>query len=203
MIMVSTVHIIDDDSMLLKFLKELLDSVQLDVKTYHSAHDFLSQQKADSPGCILLDIRMPKMSGVELQQEINARGLDLPIIFLTGHGDVQMAVNAMRENAFDFIEKPFNNQHLIDRVQKALELSEMSYKQKNANLSLSQKYNNLSSREKDVFKLIVSGETNKSMAHSLNISIKTVEVHRSRVMTKLNASGLAELIKVERSIPTH
>lgn len=197
------VHIIDDDAAMLRLLKELLESVRIEVKTYQSAQDFISSIEQVEQGCILSDIRMPRMSGVELQQEIHKMGINIPIIFLTGYADVQTAVEAMQNEAFDFIEKPFNNQNLINRVQQALKYSETLFEEQKIKRKNLHKFNNLTSREKEVFKRIVKGEVNKVIAHKLDISVKTVEVHRSRVITKFQASGLVDLIEINNILQGH
>ena len=200
--MTNCVHIIDDDLGMRRLLKELMESVGLNVKTYSSAEDFISTKNNTIIGCIISDVRMPKMSGVELQQKNIEMGVNFPIIFLTGFGDIKMAVTAMQKEAFDFIEKPFNNQYLIDRVQQAIAVSEKNYTEEVSKVKNLSKFECLTKREKEVFDLIVKGETNKSIAYKLDISIKTVEVHRSKIMKKYNASGLASLIGLNDSLNT-
>lgn len=194
------VHIIDDDQSMLKLLRALMESVKLDVKTYSSAQEFLSKEEGEIFGCILCDIRMPEISGLELQDKINKLGTNAPIIFLTGYADVSIAVESMKKGAFNFIEKPFNNQQLIECVQKAITQSMQLNKEQKTKAVNIKKYNSLTKREAEVFKFIALGEVNKVTAHKLGISVKTVEVHRSKIMSKFNATGLVDLIKINNSI---
>ena len=193
-----TVFVVDDDESVRKMLRWLIESVNLQVEEYTSADDFLASYKPNQVGCIILDVRMPGMSGIELQQKLFQGNSQLPVILLTGHGDVQMAVSAMKNGAFDFVEKPFNNQNLLDIVQKGIaeslriKDSHMEHKKREARLS------SLTTRERQVFDLIVAGQTNKSVARHLDISQKTVEVHRSKVMAKLVAKSLSDLINISK-----
>jgi FixJ family two-component response regulator len=191
-----TVYVIDDDEAVRRFLRGLIASVDLRVQTYASAQEFLNAYQHESPGCLVLDIRMPGMSGLELQQELNARGIDLPIIVLTGHGSVQVAVHAMKAGAIDFIEKPFNNELLLDRVQKAVAKSVNTYEDRLKQDEVLRRQNSLTPREHQVLDLVVAGESNKRIARRLQISDKTVEIHRANVMEKMQARSLADLVKM-------
>lgn len=191
-----TVHVIDDDVAVRRFLEGLIKSVSLRVETYASAREFLDAFDPGAPGCIVLDIRMPGMSGLELQRELVARAISLPIIILTGHGDVQIAVQAMRAGAVDFIEKPFNNELLLDSVQKAVAESVDARDARVERGEIESRMHMLTPREHDVLNLIVMGETNKGVARRLGISEKTVEGHRAGVMAKMRAKSLANLVKM-------
>lgn len=191
-----TVFVVDDDEAVRHFLRGLIVSVNLRVQAYASAQEFLEAYQQGSPGCLVLDIRMPGMSGLELQQELNARGIDLPIIVLTGHGSVQVAVHAMKAGAIDFIEKPFNNELLLDRVQKAVAKSVNAYEDRLKQDEILRRQNSLTPREHQVLDLVVAGESNKRIARHLQISDKTVEIHRANVMEKMQARSLADLVKM-------
>jgi FixJ family two-component response regulator len=191
-----TVFVIDDDKAVRHFLRGLIASVNLRVEAYASAQEFLAAYRSSSPGCLLLDIRMPGMSGLELQQELGVRGIDLPVIVLTGHGNVQVAVHAMKAGAVDFIEKPFNNELLLDRVQKAVAKSVDTYEDRIKRDEILNRRKLLTPRERQVLDLVVAGESNKGIARHLHISEKTVEIHRAHVMGKMRAKSLADLVKI-------
>ena len=189
-----TVFIIDDDEAVRDGLKWLVESVGLKVAIYVSAQDFLERYEPGPPGCLLLDIRMPGMSGLALQQVLKSRSFNLPIIILTGHGNVQMAVEAMKAGAFDFIEKPFQNQRLLDRIHDAVDESICRNVDTEKRSEVMRLLELLTPREHQVLNMVVAGETNKAIAYRLDISEKTVEVHRAKVMEKLGAGSLADLI---------
>jgi FixJ family two-component response regulator len=191
-----TVFVIDDDEAVRQFLRSLIASVDLRVEAHASAQAFLDAYQGNSPGCLVLDIRMPGMSGLELQQELNARGIDLPVIVLTGHGNVQVAVHAMKAGAIDFIEKPFNNEILLDRLQKAVAKSVATYGARVKQDQILSHQKRLTPRERQVLDLVVAGESNKHIARHLQISEKTVEIHRANVMEKMQANSLADLVKM-------
>ncbi len=191
-----TVFVIDDDEAVRHFLRSLIASIDLRVEAYASAQEFLDAYKGNSPGCLVLDIRMPGMSGLELQQELNARGIDLPVIVLTGHGNVQVAVHAMKAGAIDFIEKPFNNELLLDRLQRAAAKSVYTYEARVKQDEIVSHQKRLTPRERQVLDLVVAGESNKGIARRLQISEKTVEIHRANVMEKMQAKSLADLVKM-------
>jgi FixJ family two-component response regulator len=195
-----TVFVIDDDKAVRHFLRGLIASVNLRVEAYASAQEFLAAYRSSSPGCLLLDIRMPGMSGLELQQELSVRGIDLPVIVLTGHGNVQVAVHAMKAGAVDFIEKPFNNELLLDRVQKAVAKSVDTYEDRIKRDEILNRRKLLTPRERQVLDLVVAGESNKGIARHLHISEKTVEIHRANVMGKMQAKSLADLVKMVSSL---
>ena len=195
-----TVFIVDDDDAVRRFLTGLIRSIDLKVEAYASAQDFLDAYQPGRPGCLLLDVRMPGMSGLELQRELAARSIALPVIILTGHGNVPVAVQAMKAGAVDFIEKPFNNELLLDRIQRAVAQSLRSGSAREARNEALRRLATLTPRERQVFDLVVAGETNKSIAHRLTISEKTVEIHRASVMRKMRARSLASLVHMAVSL---
>lgn len=190
-----TVFIVDDDEAVRESLEDLLDSVGLNVQTYASAADFLAGYSADELGCLILDVRMPGMSGLELQQELNRRNMSLPVIILTGHGDVPMAVQAMKQGALDFIQKPFRDQNLLDQVNKALDNSNGKYTLQQRVEQTNQQIQTLTSREQQVMQMTVEGMPNKVIAIDLGVSQRTIEVHRANMMRKLQADSLADLVR--------
>lgn len=188
-----TIFVVDDDDAFRDSLCWLLESTNQPIKTFESALRFLNDYDG-GPGCLLLDIRMPDMNGLALQQELNNRGVRLPTLILTGHGDIPMAVTAIKNGALDFVEKPFDDQVLLDHVEKALTLASQWHLEQQQRQDLLQRWDSLSKREKQVMELVVSGSANKVIAESLKISPKTVEVHRARVMSKMEAESLADLV---------
>ncbi|MGH8516940.1 MAG: response regulator transcription factor, partial [Panacagrimonas sp.] len=156
---------------------------------------FLALYRADEPGCLVLDVRMPRMTGLELQQELNRRGWTLPVIFVTGHGDVPMAVEAMRDGAIDFLQKPFSDEALIQRVSKALEQDQRFREQSVGREALAERLDALTAREREIAGRIVSGQANKVIAIELELSERTVELHRARAMQKMKVRGVAQLVQ--------
>jgi FixJ family two-component response regulator len=195
-----TVFIVDDDDAVRRFLTGLIQSIDLRVEAYASAQAFLDAYRPGHPGCLLLDVRMPGMSGLELQRELAERAIDLQVVILTGHGNVPVAVQAMKAGAVDFIEKPFNNELLLDRIQTAVAQSLRTGSEREAHDEALRRLDTLTPRERQVFDLVVSGETNKSIAHGLAISGKTVEIHRAKVMRKMRARSLASLVHMAVSL---
>ncbi len=188
------IFIVDDDESIRHSLRWLLESVKLQVSTFSSAEEFLQNVDTDHAGCLILDVRMPGMNGMELQQALIARTSTLPIIILTGHGDVPMAVRAMSEGAFDFVQKPFNGPQLLDRVESAIAHSQQLLKEKYRRSELQSRYALLTPRERQVMEFIIAGNANKVIAIEMDIGQRTVEVHRHRVMEKMQAHSVAELI---------
>lgn len=188
------VFIVDDDDAVRRFLSGLIESVELPVEAYASARDFLAAYEPGRPGCLVLDVRMPGMSGLELQRELAERAIDLPVIVLTGHGNVQVAVHAMKAGAVDFVEKPFDNELLLDRIQKAVAESVRADGERVKRNEIANRVRLLSPRERQVLDLVVAGETNKGVARHLDISERTVEIHRANVMRKMRAGSLADLV---------
>lgn len=192
----ATVHVVDDDDAVRSSLRLLLKSVGLPTVAHASAHEFLAAWDADQPGCLVLDVRMPGMSGIELQAELNQRGAIIPVIFISGHGDIPMAVETIQHGAFDFLQKPFRDQDLIDRVQRAL-ASDAEHRQLlQQRETLRQRYDSLTPREQEVLQLVTQGKANKVMAGDLGVSQRTVEIHRARVMEKMGAQSLAQLVRM-------
>jgi len=195
-----TVFIIDDDASIRQLLRLLLESVNLKVEVYESADEFLNNYSPVSAGCLLLDIRMPGMSGLELQKELINKGIDLPCIILTGHADVSMAVNAMKSGIADFIEKPFNNDVLLDTVQRTIGNYVASNQERVEINQIINRFGKLTPREREVLDHLVEGHTNKGIARCLNISEKTVEKHRGKVMDKMVAKSLAALVTMATNL---
>jgi len=191
-----TVFVVDDDAAVRDSLRLLLRSVNLTVESFASGQEFLDAYEEDRPGCLLLDIRMPIMSGLELQQKLNERHSILPIIFITGHGDVPMAVEAMQAGAVDFIQKPFPDQDLLDRLQQALDKDAANRAALRERNSILERREGLTAREREVMDLVVRGHANKVIAADLSLSQRTVEIHRARVMEKMQASSLAHLVRM-------
>jgi len=189
-----SVFLVDDDDDFRDSLSWLLETPSRQIRTFASGEAFLQQYRGE-PGCMLLDIRMPGISGLALQQELNQRGWRIPIIVITGHGDIPMAVTAIKNGAVDFIEKPFDDQVLQAHVDKALQLAHQWAEEDRDRHAVVQRWDSLSKREKQVMALVVAGHSNKAIAEQLEISPKTVEVHRARVMSKMRADSLPELVK--------
>ena len=191
-----TVFIVDDDQAVSRSLRWLIETVRLKVETYSSAQEFLDGYDSSKPGCLILDVRMPGTSGLDLQVRMATQRIEVPIIFITGHGDVQMAVRAVQSGAFDFVEKPFNDQDLLGRIQKAI-VFDAAQRHKNAQRAqLRALFASLTPREREVLDLVVEGMSNKAIANSLGVSAKTVEVHRAKVMEKMHAHSVADLVKM-------
>ena len=190
------VYIVDDDQAMRQSLQWLMSSVSLATECFPTAQAFLDTLKLEQPSCLLLDMRMEGMSGLALQECLKPHSEALPTIFLTGHGDVPSAVHALKNGAFDYIEKPFSNQMLIERIYEALDKSRSEFQKIKTHLEIEEKLSSLTSRERDVFNLLSMGYINKSIAHQLNVSEGTVERHRSRIMDKLRVTSLADLISL-------
>jgi two-component system, LuxR family, response regulator FixJ len=193
----NTVFIVDDDEGVREGLGLLLETVGQPYEQYSSAIEFWEAYDPGRGGCLVLDIRMPRMSGLELQEKLNEQNSLLPIIFITGHGDIPMAVEAMRRGALDFIRKPFREQDLLDRINEALDLDAGKRKNELGRQQLLDKINVLSERERTVFHHVATGQSNKAIAQDLEISERTVEVHRSQVMKKLGVRTLAQLVRIK------
>ncbi len=192
----STVFIVDDDEPVRSALRLLMKSVGYATATFASAQEFLVGYATHQPGCLVLDVRMPGTSGLQLQQELNGRGATIPVIFITGHGDVPMAVEAMQSGAFDFLQKPFEDRELLDRVARALAADATMRAQQFEVDKIRGLLATLTPREREVLGLMVAGKLNKIMAAQLCLSQRTVEVHRARVMEKMHARSLAQLIRM-------
>ena len=190
------VFVVDDDRAMRDSLRWLLESIGLTVRTYPTAAEFLREHQPSQPGCLVLDVRMPGMSGLDLQAELVRRGAELPTIVVTGHAEVAMAVRAVKAGALDFIEKPFSDQLLLDRVRQALEIDRQSREVRARREEARRRLASLSARDREVLELVAAGKANKEVAAALGLATKTVEVHRAHVMSKMAVDSLAELIRV-------
>lgn len=193
---IQNVYIIDDDEAVRDAMSMLLDAENIPHTSYLDADDFLRAYHENMRGCLILDIRMPGTTGLELQQQLVTKGSKLPIIFITGHGDIPMAVQAMRLGAFDFLRKPIEENSFIEQISKALDQESNHWQANQDNAGIRQLVNSLTQREKEIFLLVTEGQANKIIASNLSISERTVEVHRSQVMKKLKAKTLAELVRI-------
>lgn len=190
-----TVFIVDDDEPVRSALRLLMKSVGHDAMTFTSGDEFLASCKPGISGCLILDIRMPGMSGLELQEKLREQGVNIPIIFITGHGDVPMAVQAMKHGAMEFLQKPFREQDLVDRVNEALEKNLNVHKLALQRTEIKQRVTKLTPRERQIMDMIVQGKASKVIAIDLGVSQRTVDTHRTRIMRKMQAKSLAELVK--------
>jgi RNA polymerase sigma factor (sigma-70 family) len=190
------VYVVDDDPAVLDAIRLLLRSVGLASQTFESASAFLGAFDPEQPGCLVLDVRMPGMSGIDLQEKLHEMGISIPIVFVTAHGDIPMAVQAVKAGALDFIPKPFRDQDLLDRVQQAIELDTQRRQARQEQQSLAERLESLSPREREVLDLVVAGNANKVIAAELGISQRTVEIHRARVMQKMGADSLPDLVRL-------
>jgi two-component system response regulator FixJ len=191
-----TVNVVDDDDGMRRALDTLLSTVGYKTAVFSRPSEFLANFKVDSPGCLVLDIRMPDMSGLELQQHLNRIGSMLPVIFITGHGDVPMAVQAMKEGAFEFVQKPFRDQDLLDRINHALKQDAENRNTVARRTEVLRRLESLTPRERQVMDLVVEGAANKVIAIDLDLSERTVEIHRAKVMEKMGARSVAHLVKL-------
>ncbi len=190
----STVFVVDDDDAVRNSMRWLVESIGLPVETYASAREFLETHDPNRPGCLVLDVRMPGMSGLDLQERLHENGIVIPIIVVTGHGDVPTAVRAIKAGAVEFIEKPVNDQLLLDTIQRCIE-KDAEYRQESATRSvIATSYISLTPREREVMAQVVAGEPNKVIARNLDLSAKTIEAHRAAVMRKMEADSLANLV---------
>jgi FixJ family two-component response regulator len=195
-----TVYVIDDEQDVRDALRMLLKSISLDVETFASALEFLDHYQVDWPGCVLADIRMPGMSGIELQEKLNTMGAPIPVIVISGHADVPTAVRVIQEGAIDLLEKPFSDQRMLDKVHQAinrdLKLREAFQEQQR----IQNCYDTLTPREKQIMSEVAAGKMNKVIAYELDITTRTVELHRAHVMEKMQARSLADLIRFEQTV---
>ena len=191
-----TIHIVDDDPSTRKYLQELVSTIKFKTKVYDSASDFLESYRDEGVGCLLLDLRMPEISGLDLQSQLISSTIDLPVIMITGYGDVPTAVKAMKAGVFDFVEKPFRAKFMIDRINNAVKQHKQTRKNKQADKDIIKLIDSLTNREKEVMDLVIKGKQNKDIALDLEISVKTVEVHRANVMNKMQANSIVELVRM-------
>ncbi len=191
-----TVYVVDDDPSVRACLRRLIESEGFRVETFAETTEFLNRTVQREPACLVLDVKMPGMNGLELQARLSERGATIPIIIITGHGDVQSAVRAMKLGAIDFLEKPFDNRVLLDRIHEAIEQDRQRLKDHAAARHIHLKQNRLTKRECQIMDLVVTGLTNKLIAAHLQLSTKTIEIHRAQVMRKMEADSLPELVRM-------
>jgi FixJ family two-component response regulator len=198
-----SVYVVDDDVSVRTALERLLKSVGITVKTFSSAQEFLDLATPEGPGCLIVDLRMPGMSGLDLQDQLSARQLSLPVIFLTGYGTVHASVRAMKAGALDFLEKPVDDQTLLDAVLKALERDRRARLKQAEMETIQQRLASLTPREHEVLTIIISGSLNKQVAAELGTTEKTIKVHRARIMEKMQCASLAELVRLAEKAGIH
>jgi FixJ family two-component response regulator len=196
------VFVIDDDRMIRDGLQSLIRSVGLRVETFASAQDFLGAKRPDTPACLVLDVRMPGLSGLDLQLKLRDDGIPIPVIFITGHGDIPMSVRAMKEGAQEFLTKPVRGQDLLDAVQKALASDRALRQERRQASEIRSRFESLTPREKEVLDLVVAGLLNKQIADQLGMSELTVKTHRAHVMEKTQAESLAHLVRMSEKLKT-
>ena len=191
-----TVFVVDDDTAVRQGLRFMLRAAGYSVEAFPSARSFLEDYDPRRGGCLLLDVQMPQMTGLELQQRINVRGWRIPVIFITGHGTVPLAISAMKAGAFDFIEKPLREDALLESIERALHWNDRAYEERLERATLQARVASLTPREREVFELVARGEPNKVIARHLGISFRTVELHRAHIIEKLQAHSLSDLIRM-------
>jgi len=192
----AVVFVVDDDPSIRRSLGSLLRSVGHEVRLFASAQEFMSAERPDAPGCLVLDVRLPGMSGLTFQQELAKAGIYIPVIFVTGHGDVPMTVRAMRAGAVDFLTKPFDDQVLLDAIHSSIERDRARRRDAASLAEVQALYRGLTERERQIMKLVVAGRVNKQIAAELGLSLVTVKVHRGQVMRKMLAKSLADLVRM-------
>jgi RNA polymerase sigma factor (sigma-70 family) len=196
----SVVFVVDDDPSVRSSLKFLLSSVGLQVESFESAETFLQRKPPDAPSCLVLDVRLRGLSGLDFQHELAAKNIRIPIVFVTGHGDIPMSVRAMKAGAIEFLTKPYRDQDLLDAVRIALEQDRVRREQERDLTDLQQRFDSLTPREQEVISMVVSGMLNKQIAGELGTAENTVKVHRSRAMEKMNAQSFADLVRMIEKI---
>lgn len=197
------VFVVDDDVSMRDAISRLLNAVGLTVQTFGSAREFLNRRLPDVPGCVVLDVRLPGLSGLDLQREMVERGIHIPVIFITGHGDIPMSVQAMKAGAVEFLTKPFRDQDLLDAVRSGIQLDRKEREERAELAELRDCVGQLTQREQEVLSLVVSGLLNKQIAMQLGTSEKTIKIHRSQVMRKMRANSLADLVIMSQKLGTH
>jgi len=196
----SVVFIIDDDPLYRASAERLIRSVGFNVQGFDSARDFLSSRRPDVPSCLVLDIRLPGLSGLDLQRELAEAGVHIPIIFVTGHGDIPMSVQAMKAGAVEFLTKPFRDQVLLDAIRQAIGRDQLARRQHARNLDFRRRYESLGPREREVFKCVVSGMLNKQIADELGATERTIKFHRGHIMQKMQVKSVAELVRIAEAL---
>ena len=196
----AVVIIIDDDAAMREAIMTLIETVGLNGHMYASGQEFLQHAPPDGPSCLVLDVRLPGLSGLNLQRELAVRGMDIPIIFITGHGDIPMSVQAMKAGAVEFLTKPFRDQDLLDAIAQALERDRAARRQRADMTALRQRYDTLTAREREVMRLTVAGLLNKQIASELGTSEKTVNIQRGRMMQKMQADSIAALVRIAEKL---
>jgi len=194
------VFVIDDDASIREAISRLLHAIGLTVRTFGSAREFLQHRLPDIPACLVLDVRLPGLSGLDLQREMVERGIHVPVIFITGHGDIPMSVQAMKAGAVEFLTKPFRDQDLLDAVRSGIQRDRKGRKERAEVAKLREDLGQLTSREREVMSLVVAGFLNKQIALRLGASEKTIKIHRGRVMQKMRADSLADLVKMSQKL---
>jgi len=194
------VFVVDDDPAVCTALKRLIRSVGIEAVTFASAQDFLRATRPDVPGCLVLDVRLPDLSGLNLQEKLTTAKIDLPIIFITGHGDIPMTVRAMKGGALEFLTKPIKEQDLLDAIQRGIEQHRHQLAQRAEACELQGRYDSLTPREREVFPLVTSGLLNKQIAAELGASEKTIKIHRAQVMQKMKAESLPHLVRMAEKL---
>jgi len=198
-----SVYVVDDDASVRAALERLLKSVEIPVKSFSSAQEFLDQATPEGSGCLIVDLRMPGMSGLDLQDQLSTRQLSLPVIFLTGYGTVPASVRAMKAGAVDFLEKPVDDQTLLDAILKALERDSRARLERAEKQAIQQRLTSLTPREYEVLTFIISGSLNKHVAAELGTTEKTIKVHRARIMEKMQCASMAELVRLAEKAGIH
>jgi FixJ family two-component response regulator len=196
----SIVFIIDDDPLYRASAERLVRSVGFSVQGFESARDFLSSRRPSVPSCLVLDVRLPGLSGLDLQRELADAGVHIPIIFVTGHGDIPMSVQAMKAGAVEFLTKPFRDQDLLDAIRHAIARDRIARRQHARNVDLRKRYELLSPREREVFKCVVSGMLNKQIADELGTTERTIKFHRGHIMQKMQGNSLADLVRMAEAL---